>query len=131
MFARIYLFVQGATFALYGAACLFSPEMLGGFSGLGMDSASALTETRAMYGGLQIAIGLIFLRGAAQAEAERETLIVSLIMFGCLAGGRSIGLALDGLSGGYNNGAVGYEITSTLLSAYLVSRSASPAASRA
>jgi hypothetical protein len=79
-----------------------------------LPNASALTEVVAMYGGLQIGVGGLFLYAATRSEYLRLGLFVLAGLIGSLAIARSIGLLVHGASG-YNLGALGYEMTTSLL----------------
>src|SRR3972149_52498 len=65
LFARLILIVTGLAFASYGFACLVSPPLVAQYSGMELPTVSAITEVVAMYGGLQLGVGLLFIVCAA------------------------------------------------------------------
>jgi len=124
--ARIVLGVSGLLFAGYGFACLISPDLPAGYAGIELPGASGATEVVAMYGGLQLAMGILFLRTAAVPANVMLGLIVLVTLVGGLALGRAFGLMVHGASE-YNIGAIAYEASTTILgvvSIRLIARSA-------
>ena len=114
LFARIVLVVTGLAFAIYGFFCLVSPSLVAEYSGIELPTVSAITEVVAMYGGLQLGVGLLFIVCAAHPTRLTIGLVVMVAVVGSLAMGRSIGLLVHG-SSSYNLGALAYEGTTTLL----------------
>jgi ribosomal protein S18 acetylase RimI-like enzyme len=65
-----------------------------------LSSASAEQDVRAVYGGLQLACGLLLALAAGASEAAvRAGLAAQLALYGGLAGARLLGLALTGAPG--------------------------------
>jgi hypothetical protein len=114
MFARVVLGLTGLMFAAYGLACLFVPSLPAGYSGMALPNASAVTEVVAMYGGLQAAMGVLFLYCTVRTEHLRAGLVAMVALVGGLALSRAFGLVVHGASE-YNLGAVVYETTTTVL----------------
>ena len=113
-----FLRFTGVVFASYGAYLCFNPQFLVELLEIG-DSVPAKVEVRAMYGGLQLGIGLLLLWGAQRAPVQQ--LIACAVMIACfagLAGGRGVGMLIDG-GDGYNLPAFIYETASLLISVYL------------
>ena len=127
MFAKIFLGFTGALFALYGLMCLFVPETLAEYAGFGLDSDVAVTETRAMYGGLQTAIGVLALAAVLRPALQPAVLMALVALFTGLAGGRLVGIVLESAPGAYNFGAFGYEAVSLAICWALWQRSPSAA----
>jgi len=113
-FAKVLLGFNGLIFAVYGAVCLVVPSLPAGYAGMDLPGASATTEVVAMYGGLQLGLGLFFLRAIARPELLDEGLFVMALLIGCLASARAIGLLVHGTTE-YNVGAVAYEATTAVL----------------
>lgn len=110
----IYLWLNGAMFVLYGAACLLSPSLPADYAGFELATPSGTVEVVAMYGGLQLGFGALVLLGARDG-AMRETALWALaVVLGGLALARLYGLSMYGASE-YNLGAVAYEATSAVL----------------
>jgi hypothetical protein len=127
---RIVLGLTGLLFAGYGLACLLRPDLPAGYAGIELLGASGATEVAAMYGGLQLAMGILFLRTAVRLENVVLGLIVLVTLVGGLAVGRAFGLMVHGPSA-YNVGAIVYEASTAVLgivSMRLIARGAVTAA---
>lgn len=127
-FARIVLALNGLVFAGYGLLCLLVPTTLTSAAGLGMETTVALTEVRAMYGGLELAIGVLFLLAAMRASLLESGLIAGVTVFAGLGVARAFGIMLDGDPGAYNVVAVIYELASAGLMLVGLGRVGSPMA---
>jgi hypothetical protein len=114
LFARILLGANGAAFALYGLACMFSPEIVGEYSGMQLMNPGSLTEVAAMYGGLQAGLGVVFLSSAFRPARAGDGLRLMVVLLGSLALGRTVGLLAYGYSA-YNVSALVYESVVALL----------------
>ena len=86
-----------------GCVGLFDPLMVMGFVGLDTTSASygaaALSEVRAVYGGLFAVIGIYTLLAAPSPGSHRPTLLFISFMWLGLCGGRLLGIWIDGYPG--------------------------------
>jgi uncharacterized membrane protein HdeD (DUF308 family) len=118
--ARGFLILTGVIILGFGIYCLFDPFILSDATGMGLSNPTALIEVTAMYGGLQISVGLYLLYASLQAERVLPALLVSVFLFAGLAGARSYGLAINAGDNGYNFVAVIYEIVSGLLALWLL-----------
>ena len=110
MVAKLFLGASALIWLPYGLFCFASPGFLADAAGVGALSATGTTELRAMYGGLQAAIGAM-----ALAALLRPALVApALWMLGALATGlasaRLIGAALDGAWTSYTFGGLAFEI---------------------
>jgi len=94
------LILSGLVFLGFGIAFLADPEGLAKMAGLRFAQPRASAEIRAMYGGLQVGLGLFFLVASHRTRWIRAALAVqALTLFG-LAGGRLIGMIhLPGFDG--------------------------------
>lgn len=72
---RIFLALSVVLWLPYGVQCLLDPSMLAEAAGVSATSATGTTELRAMYGGLQIALGLLALAGAVRPALAQHALI--------------------------------------------------------
>jgi len=95
MFGRIVLLITGILFASYGVWCLFDPEYVSATLELPGVTAQALTEIRAMYGGVQLALGVLFILAAFIGSWVRTFLWILLVLIGALAITRTFGAWLD------------------------------------
>jgi hypothetical protein len=92
----VILALAGLSFIGFGVAFVVSPAEMAGVVGLVAETPSALTEVRAMYGGLEIALGMVLLTLLRGATAQVIGLRVAAFAFGGLALGRLTGLVVDG-----------------------------------
>ncbi len=115
LYSRIVLFANGALFAFYGAYLLFWPANLADTLFLDSPSAVALTEFRAMYGGLELALGGLLVWWGVRTPFIWNGLMLLTVMGASLFCGRMLGLALDGSGGEYLMSAAIYEGVATLL----------------
>jgi len=113
-FARGYMIINGLMFAGYGIYCLIQPQAVADLTAM-TASSTALTEIRAMYGGLQTALGIYLLMMALKPRCMESALVAMCMIYGGLCTARAIGLFLLG-GDDYNTPAFAFEFTSTLLS---------------
>lgn len=112
----------GVVFAGYGIYLCFDPSYL--FELLELEeSIPGKVEVRAMYGGLQLGVGLLLLWGAQRPPIQQQmACAVMIACFGGLAGARAVGLLIDGQDS-YNLAALIFESASLLISVYLYAKS--------
>lgn len=106
---KIYLFLSALSWLPYGLYCLFNPSLLTELAGITMTSATAVTEIRAMYGGVQIAVGVICLVALFNILMIRPALATMAFVLSGLAVSRAIGLVVDGSATEYTIGALVFE----------------------
>ena len=97
---RIVLIVMGILWVLFGVLGLISPAVVVGGLGIELPTADAVTDVRAIYGGLQIGIGLYFFYCSRSAELIRPGLIALALIAAGFGVGRSFGILVDGARGG-------------------------------
>ena len=114
-YAKALLIINGLLLAGYGAVCFISPEVPATYMGVDLGSAGGPVEFIAMYGGLEFAFGLYFIRCGATSSRVLEGVRVMAILFAGLGLARLAGLLRIGLDD-YNVYAMIYEIGSMLLS---------------
>jgi hypothetical protein len=122
---RLFLVASAAVWLPYGLFCLAQPEFLRGAAGVATESPTALTEIRAMYGGLQAALGLLALAGLLDARREGTALAVLGALCGGLFTARVIGVLVDGGVSSYTAFALVFEGGSTLAATLLLRSRAS------
>lgn len=119
---RVFLGLNVAIWLPYGLYCFFVPGYLGEATGLGIGGTTASTEIRAMYGGLQAAIGCLALAALLRPRLAGPSLVALAFLCGGLATGRIGGLVLDGDASGYTLFAVVFEVLNAVVAARLLSR---------
>lgn len=119
---RWVLGVTAAIFIGYGLICFLYPSFVASIVSLEPAAESALIELRAMYGGLQTAIGLLALSGALMADLRRPTLLMILLLLGGLALARAFAFMISGSWDFYNVFALVYETATALAALVAVAR---------
>jgi len=116
-----FLRLIGVIFSGYGLYLCFYPGYF--FDLLELQaSAPATVEVRAMYGGLQLGVGLLLLWAAQRSPIQQQmACAVMIACFAGLAGMRGVGMLLDGQDG-YNLAAMIFESASLVFSVYLYAR---------
>lgn len=123
MIARVFLGLMAAVFIPYGLYCLVNPGMLAEGAGIQALNTTGTIELQTMYGGLQVAVGVLCLLGVFLKHLEQAALYALLFIFAGLAVVRvSLGLSQGDFSG-YTVFAMVFETASLLfLSWYLLMR---------
>jgi hypothetical protein len=119
---RLFLGFSVLVWLPYGLFCVFQPGYLDEAAGLLARSPTGTTEIRAMYGGLQAAIGAFCLTALLRPTLRPTALLFVCYLTGGLFIARLLGLAMDGGGSGYTYGALGFELLSTLLAGVLSRR---------
>ena len=125
MAVRVFLSFSALLWLPYGLWCFFDPGFLAGAAGVAFQSPTGSTELRAMYGGLQAALGALALAGALRAGLRRPALVTLGFLASGLALARLGGVALDGAPSAYTIAGLGFEITTAGLAVFLLSRAPS------
>lgn len=112
---RGYLILSALAFLWIGINTFRAPEHA--LLGLEMvpTTVTALSEVRANYGGMQMAIGLALLAGAAVSAARTPAIWLNLIITGGLVAGRLISWSLDGPPNSFGQILIGVELTGALV----------------
>jgi hypothetical protein len=109
----------------YGLLCLVRPSFLEGTAGVAAINATGTVELGAMYGGLQIAIGVLCALGC-RSTAWRATALTTI---GMLTAGLGLGRLAGVLAGGgvssYTAAGLAIEFVSAALAFTLARKSAS------
>lgn len=107
----------------YGVYCFVQPGMLEDAAGLVATTPTATTELRAMYGGLQMAIGALAAAALFRERLVPGALLTLVFVTGGLAATRLAGFLIDGGWSSYTAGALGFEILSCGLGLVALGRS--------
>jgi hypothetical protein len=124
MFAAIFLWFSALGWIGYGVYCLMQPTMLEAIAGVSSTTPTGLIELRAMYGGVQTAIGVFTLIAALNARWRAGVLLgLTCVYFG-LCTARTGSALIAGDWSQYTVGALCFEWTSAILSLYLLQKTA-------
>ncbi len=125
MAIRAFLWLSALVWLPYGLFCFFQPGFLAGAAGVAANSATGTIELRAMYGGLQAAIGVLSLMAALRPRLQPAALMTLLFLFAGLGVARLAGVALDGQLSVYTGGALVFELLGAGVAAWLLGRAGS------
>ena len=93
----------------WGLICVFDTGMIAEIIGVTSTSPSGTSDLRAMYGGVQTAVGLMAALALYDTQYFRNLCFTLALVAGCLALSRTYGLIVDGSSTVYTWGVVAYE----------------------
>lgn len=94
--SRSFLGFSALLWFLYGLYCFFSPGALADGAGVAATTPTGTTELRAMYGGLQMALGVLATLGLVRSELTRTALIALGLVTTGLGSARLLGAFVDG-----------------------------------
>ena len=113
--SRVFLGLSALMWLPYGLLCLARPSFLEGTAGVAATNATGTVELGAMYGGLQIAIGVLCALGC-RSIAWRATALTTIGMLTAGLGlGRLAGVAAGGGMSSYTAAALAIEFVSAAL----------------
>jgi len=122
MGTRIFLGLCALLWLPYGLYCFFAPASLAEAAGVVGSTPTGATELRAMYGGLQSALGLLLGCAVLRASWVRPALLAVAFLTGGLGIARLSGLILDGGFSSYTGMGLAFEFTSALVAIALLRR---------
>jgi hypothetical protein len=122
MLERGVLILSALIWLPYGLYCFAQPGMLADAAGVVAKTPTATTEIRAMYGGLQAAIGALALAAVFRERLIPGVLLTLVFLTGGLAATRLAGVFIDGSMSEYTGGGLGFEIVSCTLALFTLSR---------
>ena len=94
---KLLVYAVGLFFLAYGVAFTLLPlEMAQFVTGAAPATASGVIDMRATYGGMSVAVGILLIVLGGRAEWGSRGLLASAIVLRGMAGGRVIGMVLDG-----------------------------------
>jgi len=118
----LFLAVNALIWLPYGLWCLVRPDTLMAVAGVSATTPTAVAELRAMYGGLQAAIGAVAMT-ALLKPAHRSTIVMVL---GTLTAGLGTARLVAALTGSgfssYTVGGLVFELGATVWAASLLKR---------
>jgi hypothetical protein len=98
--SRLVLWLGGILFVPFGLWILSDPTPLAAITERPIPTPTAITESRAVDGGLVIGLGLLFVLGALDPTKTRTALLAMLLTLGGAFLGRIVGVVLDGGTAG-------------------------------
>ena len=111
---QIFLVLEALLWVPYAIYCLLVPSALADGAGVTATSATGLTEIRAMYGGLQLAIGAGCIWGVVAPDARRSAVWMLFLLTSGIGTARVIGIGLDGGLGPYTTLALVFEFATAI-----------------
>lgn len=96
MITRGFLALVGLAYLLLAAWCAARPTQTANAVGFTLQPGSGQSEYFVVYGGLQLALGLMFLWPLLDRDVERFSLTLCLVIHACLVVMRSISFGLYG-----------------------------------
>ncbi len=94
MITRLFLAAVGAVYVALAAWCSFSPEHTSKVVGFRLEGGSGQSEFLVVYGGLEFALGLLFLLPLVQPQQTPFALLTCVVLHGCLVLFRSVSFLL-------------------------------------
>jgi hypothetical protein len=126
MAARIFLGLSALLWLVFGIGYFFAPQLLGQeeYAGVVATTATGSAEIRAMYGGLEAAIGVMAALALFRSDLVRPALLTIAFLTTGLALARLLGAVMDGGFSSYTWGGLAFEIASAAVAWTLLSRGA-------
>jgi hypothetical protein len=93
---RITVALAALLFLGLGAAFTLWPVPMAAVVGIELHSATALTDLRAVYGGMNLGLGIYFIIAFTTAGGRRSALTALIAIFAGLGTIRVVGIAVDG-----------------------------------
>lgn len=122
MATQLFLGFSALLWLLYGLYCFFVPGSLAEAAGVVGQTPTGTTELRAMYGGLQAALGILLGAGAMRSSLARPALLTVAFITGGLGVARAFGVLLDGGFSSYTAMGLGFEFASAAVAITLLRR---------
>ena len=112
MAPQIFLGFSALIWLPYGVFCLLQPSFLGGAAGVGATTSTGTVELRAMYGGLQAAIGALCALGCISLAWRNHALVALGFLTAGLGLARLAGAVASGDLSSYTTTALIFEFAS-------------------
>ncbi len=127
-YLKPYLIFTVLVWLPWGVLCVFNTAVISDVIGVTSLSVTGNSDLRAMYGGVQTAVGLMALLALYDRRYLRQLLVTLAFLGSGLALSRSYGLYTDGSATFYTFGVLSYEIFATVSSIVLLKLSSSTVA---
>ncbi len=115
-YIKLYLLFTVLVWLPWGLMCVFDINLIADVIGVVGLTPSGNSDLRAMYGGVQTAVGLFAMLALLDTRFLPNFLLTLAIVGGCLALSRSYGLWVDESSTGYTWGVLAYEYFASISS---------------
>lgn len=125
---RLFLAASALVWLPYGLVCFFDPGYLAEVAGVASTSTTGTIELRAMYGGLQVALGVLAGAACFQTSLERPALLALAFMCAGLFMARLLGALLGAEFSAYTILGLLFELLSSAFATRLLARVPRPAA---
>lgn len=89
---EMYLILNGIGYMLLGALCLFRPKQCSELIGFSLQAQKGLAEFSAVYGGLELGLGIFYVAAFSIAGLQYAALIFSLCLYSGIVFGRSLSI---------------------------------------
>ncbi len=116
---RFVLWALAVVFVAFGVVALIDPSAMTGPAGLDASAPGATTEVRALYGGLQIGLGVLLIWSVLDPSRWASGLLAYGLLLGAVGDCRFIGLLLEGHWTGFHLFALGFEWITAVLALFL------------
>lgn len=121
MVAKLFVIFTALVFFIYGLFFVFSPvDMLQTVVNGTMTSQSGVTDIRATYGGMSVAVGIILFILSNKPKTLQLALTATLILTVCMAVARLIGIFADGETNNFMFNYLWLEISVAVITAILI-----------
>ena len=120
--SKAILYVAGAIFVGIGVLFTARPETLVVFHDNPFATADARTEIRAVYGGIELAIGIFFGMAAGNDALRRAGLLLAALVSAGAGVARFLGVVLEGESGSLHFLWGGLEVVGGIVAFYALYR---------
>jgi Domain of unknown function (DUF4345) len=94
---KLYLIINALLYLVFGAWCALAPEWTSAAVGLGLLGAQGFTEFIAVYGGLEVGVGVFFLICAFQSKWARAGVLFGVCFYLGIVLFRTLAIASVGL----------------------------------
>ena len=119
---KLFLGLETLVWLPYGIYCFVAPAALAQSGGVAFQTPTGSTELRAMYGGLQAALGLLAFAGMQRVSLTRPALITLATVTAGLGSARLLGALSDSAWSAYTLMGLVFEVGSVLWATSLLRR---------
>jgi multidrug transporter EmrE-like cation transporter len=123
---RLFLAASALIWLPYGLVCFFAPTFLAEIAGVASTSTTGTIEIRAMYGGLQAALGVLAGAAVYQQSLQRPALLTLSFVCAGLFMARLLGAVLDAQFSSYTVMGLLFELLSSAFATRLLARNPEP-----